>query len=133
MFRLLIFAISILAAANESSFAQTGSSQSKKQPASKVPTIGEAEIYHEAYLLVRKAQDMIGTPKENSDEQAELFQKAIRIKPDFLEAHYNLGLIFANQKKWQQAIGKIKRVRCILQHPESLSDEKIPAIWRPIG
>jgi tetratricopeptide (TPR) repeat protein len=88
------------------SAAQSGSQQPKK----KVPTLEEAKVYHEAYEWVRKAQAMIGTPKENSDEQAELFLKAIKIKPDFLEAHFDLGLVYANQKKMQLAVTEFETV-----------------------
>ena len=65
----------------------------------KVSTIEDAKIYREAMTWFSKAEAMIGTEKENSEEQAELFRKALEIKPDFLEAHYDLGLIYANQKK----------------------------------
>jgi len=58
----------------------------------------------------KKAEDMIGTPKENSNEQLELFQKAIEIKPDFLEAHYNLGLIYGNRKQMKEASVEFEKV-----------------------
>ena len=58
----------------------------------------------------KKAEAMIGTPQENSEEQAELFRKAIQAKPDFLEAHYNLGLIYANQKKMKEAATEFEAV-----------------------
>jgi tetratricopeptide (TPR) repeat protein len=79
--------------------AQTASPKTKKQ----VSTIEDAKVYREAMSWFKKAEAMIGTPQENSEEQAELFRKALAIKPDFLEAHYNLGLIYANQKKMKQA------------------------------
>ena len=52
----------------------------------------------------------MGRPQENSEEQADLFRKAIQIKPDFLEAHYNLGLIYANQKKMKEAAAEFETV-----------------------
>jgi tetratricopeptide (TPR) repeat protein len=95
----LLFGYSIAAA-------QSGS----QHPSKKVPTLEEGKVYHEAYEWFKKAEAMIGTPKENSDEQAELFLKTIKIKPDFLEAHFDLGLIYANQKKMQQAVAEFETV-----------------------
>jgi tetratricopeptide (TPR) repeat protein len=64
----------------------------------------DIKAYQEAMGWFKKAEAMIGTPKENSDEQADLFRKAISIKPDFMEAHFNLGLIDIHQKKFQAAV-----------------------------
>ena len=33
-----------------------------------------------------------------------LFKKAIQIKPDFVEAHYNLGIILYELGEYQQAV-----------------------------
>jgi tetratricopeptide (TPR) repeat protein len=77
---------------------------------SKGVTANDAKIYGEAMVWFKKAEKMIGTPKENSDEQAELFLKALQIKPDFLEAHYDLGLIYANQKKMKEAASEFEKV-----------------------
>jgi hypothetical protein len=59
----------------------------------KIPKAGDVKAYQEAMAWFKKAEAMIGTPKENSQEQADLFKKALGIKPDFIEAHFNLGLI----------------------------------------
>jgi tetratricopeptide (TPR) repeat protein len=77
---------------------------------SKGVTANDAKIYGEAMAWFKKAEAMIGTAKENSDEQAELFLKALQIKPDFLEAHYNLGLIYANKKKMKEAAAEFETV-----------------------
>jgi tetratricopeptide (TPR) repeat protein len=86
--------------------AQSGASKSDK----KEVTADDAKTYGEAMVWFKKAEEMLGTPKENSDEQAELFFKAIQIKPDFLEAHYNLGLIYANRKKMKEAAAELEQV-----------------------
>ena len=75
-----------------------------------VPTIEDAVIFNEAYGWVKKAEALMGTPGENSDEQAELYLKATQIKPDFLEAHYNLGLIYSNQNKIEEAARAFEKV-----------------------
>jgi tetratricopeptide (TPR) repeat protein len=77
---------------------------------SKVPSMDEAKTHRDAMVPFKKAEAMIGTPKENSNEQAELFLKAIQIQPDFLEAHYNLGLIYSNQKKIREAAAEFEKV-----------------------
>lgn len=86
--------------------AQTVSPKTK----GKVSTVDDAKAYREAMTWFKKAEAMIGTPEENSEEQADLFRKALQIKPDFLEAHYNLGLIYANQKKMKEAATEFEAV-----------------------
>jgi tetratricopeptide (TPR) repeat protein len=71
----------------------------------------DVKAYQEARSWFMKAEAMIGTPKENSEEQAALFRKVIEIKPDFIEAHFNLGLIYSSQKKPQEAAGSFETVR----------------------
>src|SRR6266542_5623526 len=79
--------------------------------AKKVSTVEDAKIYREAMIWFKKAEALIGTPKENTEEQAGFFKKALEIKPDFIEAHYNLGLIYANQKKMKEAAAEFESVR----------------------
>ena len=76
-----------------------------------VSTEADAKQYQQAMVWFKKAEAMIDTPKENTGEQASLFQKAVKIKPDFVEAHFNLGLIFANQKRMEDAVRELKIVR----------------------
>jgi tetratricopeptide (TPR) repeat protein len=76
-------------------------------------TENDAKIYKEAMEWFKKAEAMIGTPREFSNEQAELFLKAIQIKPDFLEAHYNLGLIYAHLKKRKESAAEFEKVLAI--------------------
>lgn len=76
-----------------------------------VPTVKDVKAYEQAMEWFKKAQALIGTPKENSDEQAELFKKAIAIRPEFIEAHYNLGLIFAAQRRPEEAVREFETVR----------------------
>ena len=75
-----------------------------------VSTLQDAKVYREAMVWFKKAEAFIGTPKENSEEQADLFRKALAIKPDFVEAHYNLGLIYSNQKKVKEAVQEFETV-----------------------
>src|SRR5215510_6360389 len=77
----------------------------------KVSTVEDARVYREAMVWFKKAEALIGTPKEHSDEQAGLFRKSLEIKPDFLEAHYNLGLIYASQKRMKEAVEQFEAVR----------------------
>jgi tetratricopeptide (TPR) repeat protein len=83
-----------------------------------VPSIEDARKFNEAYEWVTKAEALMGTPKENSDEQAEYYLKATQIKPDFLEAHYNLGLIYLHQKKMDEAAYEFEQVLKIEPEPE---------------
>ncbi len=76
----------------------------------KVPTAKDVKAYQEAMAWFKKGEAMIGTPKENSDEQAEFFRKALQIKPDFVEAHYDLGLIYTSQKKLTEAVQEFEAV-----------------------
>ena len=88
--------------------AQSTSAQ-KPKPKKKV-TLNDAKVYREAMVWFKKAEAMIGTPEENSDEQMQFFQKAIQIMPDFLEAHYNLGLIYANRNQMREAAAEFEKV-----------------------
>jgi tetratricopeptide (TPR) repeat protein len=89
--------------------AQSGASKSDKPEV----TAKDAKIYSEAMVWFKKGEEMIGTPKENSVEQAALFRKAIEIRPDFLEAHFNLGLIYANRKEMKEAAAEFEAVLTI--------------------
>lgn len=104
--RTMVPALAVLCLSGMMLAAQTGSSKAKNA----VSTIEDARVYREAMTWFKKAEAMIGTPQENSEEQAELFRKALEIKSDFLEAHYNLGLIYANQKKMKEAVAEFEAV-----------------------
>jgi tetratricopeptide (TPR) repeat protein len=86
--------------------AQSSTSKSDK----KGVTANDAKIYGEAMVWFKKAEAMIGTPREYGDEQTALFLKALQIKPDFLEAHYNLGLIYTHRKEMKQAAAEFEQV-----------------------
>jgi len=83
-----------------------------------VPTIEDAKIFHEAKVWVTKAEALMETAKENSDEQAGYYLKATQINPDFLEAHYNLGLIYIHQEKMKEAAHAFEAVLKIEQDPK---------------
>lgn len=75
------------------------------------PSPQDVKAYQEAMGWFKKAEAMIGTSKENSEEQADLFRKALAIKPDFIEAHFNVGLIYINQKMLKEAADEFEAVR----------------------
>jgi tetratricopeptide (TPR) repeat protein len=81
--------------------------------AKKTSIPSDVKAYQEALGYFKKAEAMIGTAKENSDEQADLFRKVIQVVPDFIEAHFNLGLIFSTQKKPKEAAQEFEAVRKI--------------------
>ena len=72
--------------------------------------VRETATYREAMSWFRKGEDMIGTDRENSEEQVEMFLKAITIRPEFLEAHHNLGLIYLNRNKMKEAAAEFEMV-----------------------
>jgi tetratricopeptide (TPR) repeat protein len=42
-------------------------------------------------------------------EAAHEFERAIELKPDLYLAHFHLGRIYANQRRWPQAIEEFRR------------------------
>jgi len=50
-----------------------------------------AELTAQEWLL--KGVALIGTDRENSDEEAECYRQALRLRPDFAEAHNNLAIL----------------------------------------
>ncbi len=97
-----------------------------------VSTEADAKQYQQAMVWFKKAEAMIDTPKENTEEQASLFQKAVEIKPDFVEAHFNLGLIFANQKRMEDAVRELKLVRELVPDFEGL-EFLLASAYRDLG
>ncbi|MDA2930638.1 tetratricopeptide repeat protein, partial [Acidobacteria bacterium AH-259-O06] len=55
----------------------------------------------------RKGEDLIGTSREYSEEQAEYFQKAVELAPGFAAARYNLALIYIKQRKHNLALEEL--------------------------
>jgi hypothetical protein len=87
-FRLLLrFAVS-LTIGGSLLFAAPSGPPGKKQEDS---SIQEARSFGQAMEWFKKAEALIGTPKENSEEQAELFKKAIEIMPDIHLPKKNKG------------------------------------------
>jgi tetratricopeptide (TPR) repeat protein len=96
----------------------------------------DVKAYQEAMGWFKQAEAMIGTPKENSDEQADLFRKAISIKPDFIEAHFNLSLIGLHQKKFQVAADELKAVQKLNPDFEANGEsiyELLAMVYRELG
>ena len=42
-------------------------------------------------------------------EAEQQYQNAVKIQPDYAEAHYNLGLLYADQKRWPEALASAHR------------------------
>ena len=51
----------------------------------------ELNITAESWLL--KALSLIGTPQENSDGESNCYREALRIRPDYPEAHNNMAIL----------------------------------------
>lgn len=77
----------------------------------------QAEDYEEAYqLLQRFEKQESGSPdvlfllsyteikRDNLEKAAENLVKVVEMKPDFHEAHYNLAIVYLEQKNFQQAL-----------------------------
>jgi tetratricopeptide (TPR) repeat protein len=104
--------------------------------AQKTATLQDVKAYGEAREWFRKAEDLIGTAKENSEEQADLFRKAITLKPDFIEAHFNLGLILIHQKKTEGAAEEFEAVRKINPDFEANGEsihQLLSVVYRELG
>ena len=56
-----------------------------------------------AYEWYRKGEELIGTPQENSAQQAEFFAKAVEADPKFAVARFNLGLVYLQLNQIEQA------------------------------
>ena len=54
---------------------------------------------HEAYLSIGNAYRELRQP----DQAIAAFEKAIAVKPDYAIAHFNLGLVLAQQKRLPEA------------------------------
>lgn len=55
----------------------------------------------------RKGEELIGTAKENSQEQASYFEEAVAHAPNFAVARYNLALVYIRQARLQQATNQL--------------------------
>lgn len=50
-----------------------------------------------------RAAALIGTDRENTEEEERCYQKAIELSPDYLEAHVNYGALLQKQKRYREA------------------------------
>ncbi|MCJ7811294.1 MAG: tetratricopeptide repeat protein, partial [Dehalococcoidia bacterium] len=48
---------------------------------------------------------MIGTPQENTDDEAECYEEALRLRPDYAEAHYNYAFLLKERGDLEGAEG----------------------------
>jgi Flp pilus assembly protein TadD len=48
---------------------------------------------------------MIGTPEENTDAEAECYEEALRLRPDYAEAHYNYAFLLKERGDLEGAEG----------------------------
>ena len=61
-----------------------------------------------ATQLYNEAIDLYG--QDNIEKSVELFKKAIELKPDFYEAHYNLAQILMSIEKNEEALKTLKEI-----------------------
>lgn len=61
----------------------------------------------EAMDWFQKAEALIGTPREYSDEQAALLAKAVAAAPNFAEARFNLALIHLRNDRFEDALAQL--------------------------
>ena len=108
--RNFIYLLVVLSSFLLSGYADLLAQPAKKEAVSTKSDIKEIETYQKAMSWFQKGEAMIGTESENSDEQMEMFRKAIETYPEFLEAHYNLGLIYINRKKMKEASAEFETV-----------------------
>ena len=64
----------------------------------------------EALDWFRKGEELIGTPGEDSPEQAGYFERAVDLAPGFIPARYNLALGYIRQEKTEQALDQLDQL-----------------------
>lgn len=67
----------------------------------------EENLTAEAWFL--KAAAMRGTSEENSEAEAKCYRKALSLRPDYPEAHNNLGVLLKTQGQFNQAADHYNR------------------------
>lgn len=72
-----------------------------------------------------------GVNEQNLDKKVEYYTKAIEGKPNFIEAHYNLGLVYINQKKYEQAELSFKNA--LIANPSALKNSLKRTILKRMG
>lgn len=77
----------------------------------------------EALEYFRKAEALVGTPQEGSDEHARLLEEALAIEPEFPEARINLAIVYYQQGKLEQALEQVDLV--VEQSPEQAAAHEI--------
>jgi len=65
------------------------------------------EIDPSAVEWFRKGEELIGTDKEGSALQAEYFEKAVEVAPDFVAARFNLALVYLRQNRLDEALDQL--------------------------
>jgi len=65
------------------------------------------QINPEALEWFYKGQELSGTELDYSLQQAEFFEKAVKVDPDFAEARYNLAVVYIKQKKVKAALQQL--------------------------
>ena len=65
------------------------------------------QINPEALEWFYKGQELSGTELEYSLQQADFFEKAVKVDPDFSEARYNLAVVYIKQKKSKEALQQL--------------------------
>jgi tetratricopeptide (TPR) repeat protein len=76
--------------------------QSQSKSDNNGTTLSDDKIYQEAAIWFKKAEEMIGTPKENSDEQAH--EKVIALGKAEPLNYFHLGILYAAANQPDPAI-----------------------------
>lgn len=64
--------------------------------------IALVEVDPQALEWFRKGEELIGTEEQYSATQAQYFEKALEIEPEFAQARFNLALVYLRQGKLEE-------------------------------
>ena len=64
----------------------------------------QQEISTEALEWFRKGEDLVGTSRQFSLQQAEYFERAVQLSPNFAAARYNLALVYFKLNEMDSAL-----------------------------
>ncbi len=64
-------------------------------------------------------------------EALEEFAEAIRLKPDYAAAYMNMGVVFANLSRWDEAVGAYRQANTLRRHNDALGAYRSALRVRP--
>ena len=71
-------------------------------------SILQQEISTEAMEWFRKGEDLVGTSEQFSPRQAEYFERAVQLSPNFAAARYNLALVYFKLNQMDRALVQLE-------------------------